>query len=265
VQSERINLAEGETKEFNFTANIDLVIGEYDLYVLFDPNNIPQEDETLIFLGDPVSTNILNVPTESPNLVLNSAISFGNNAKVDKTNATLTASITNLTGFYESKLIVFIFNSSSNSSVTYIGYQDAFIDNNETLNYSINSEINLDPGDYKAIIYCMNTNEEWQKIGPNNFGEINFTLIEGPTCIKLQNDSKLLSIFPNPAKNEFLFKTNEKIKSYTIYNLTSELILSKQTDFKNEEKVNVEALKAGVYILKVDTENGSIVSKFVKQ
>jgi hypothetical protein len=249
----------------NFGGSIDLQEGEYNLYVLYDPTNTPNNKNSLSELGDPISVEISSAPTATPSLILNSAISFKDNAKVDKTNAAFTASITNRTGFYDRKLVVFIFKPSGGTSVAYFGYQDAYIDQNETLDYVVNTQIDLEPGNYKAAIYHQNTDNEFKIIEPSSYSVVNFTLVEGPTGIKMQNNSELLSIFPNPAKDELRFKSNEKIKSYSIYNLTSELILTEQTDLLNEQKANIEALKSGVYILKIETENGSLVSKFVKQ
>lgn len=60
------------------------------------------------------------------------------------------------------------------------------------------------------------------------------------------------SIYPNPTKGEINIKTDKKIKSSTILDLSGKLLL--QT---NSEKVNINSFMKGTYLLKVEFADGS--------
>ncbi|WP_298419613.1 T9SS type A sorting domain-containing protein [uncultured Kordia sp.] len=73
-----------------------------------------------------------------------------------------------------------------------------------------------------------------------------------------------LKLYPNPVKKE-LFITDFPIStntSYTIYNLTGNSIISEKKLIENH--INVNALKAGVYFLKVTQNNKISMKKFIK-
>ncbi|AYN00658.1 T9SS type A sorting domain-containing protein [Chryseobacterium sp. 3008163] len=64
------------------------------------------------------------------------------------------------------------------------------------------------------------------------------------------------SIYPNPTKGEINIKTDKKIKSSTVYDLTGKVLL--QT---NSEKVNINSFTKGTYLLKVEFADGSTQSE----
>jgi hypothetical protein len=69
-------------------------------------------------------------------------------------------------------------------------------------------------------------------------------------------------IYPNPAKNELFIKSELPIKKVEVYSLTGSLMVS-ENNFN--ETINVSALPQGVYILKVYTGKGLVISKVVKK
>ena len=71
-----------------------------------------------------------------------------------------------------------------------------------------------------------------------------------------------LQIFPNPAQNELFIKSDLPIKRVEIYSLTG-VLLKLENNFI--EKISVSNLLRGVYLIKVYTENGIAVSKFMKE
>lgn len=60
------------------------------------------------------------------------------------------------------------------------------------------------------------------------------------------------SIYPNPTKGEINIKTDKKIKSSTVFDLSGKVLL--QT---NLEKVNISSFAKGTYLLKVEFADGS--------
>ena len=71
-----------------------------------------------------------------------------------------------------------------------------------------------------------------------------------------------LSIFPNPAQNDIFIKSNLSIEKVEIYSLSGELLMQ-ENNFN--EKISVSVLLRGVYLLKIYTDKGLVVSKIVKE
>lgn len=154
------------------------------LSLLYDPENNPTKTPALIALGNSQIVSVLPTPVTAPAHALQSAVSFPNATMVDKGGATLTALIKNTGGFYDKKLIAFIFETTGGSSLTYIGYQTAYIDQNETKTINFTGEINLVPKNYKIAVYYQNASNEWTALTPSNYAQLNFTLIDSPTTLE---------------------------------------------------------------------------------
>jgi hypothetical protein len=71
-------------------------------------------------------------------------------------------------------------------------------------------------------------------------------------------------IYPNPATTELTIENNSTISGISIVNMLGQQVLSK-TVTNSIEVVNVSNLQSGVYLLKVDSENGSSTQRFVKK
>lgn len=73
----------------------------------------------------------------------------------------------------------------------------------------------------------------------------------------------MLEIFPNPTKDYLNLRTNGKIKSVKIFDLTGNLILEERSD--NVKTVMTHSLVKGVYLIDVMLNNNRIIKKIVKQ
>jgi hypothetical protein len=81
--------------------------------------------------------------------------------------------------------------------------------------------------------------------------------------IKVMQVTALVNIFPNPATNNLTIETTQKA-TIEIINLQGQIIKTLQTT-EDKTQVDVSALAGGVYIIKLNTVEGSVVRKFVKQ
>ena len=72
--------------------------------------------------------------------------------------------------------------------------------------------------------------------------------------------NKVISVYPNPAKDIINLNSEQKISEVKIYNVAGALIKTDTNVIGN--KVNVSQLKPGVYIVKVNDTNDGI--KFIK-
>ncbi|WP_333854319.1 S8/S53 family peptidase [Epilithonimonas sp.] len=69
-----------------------------------------------------------------------------------------------------------------------------------------------------------------------------------------------IKIFPNPAKDFINITSDKVVKSVEIYDTLGRLII---TDFS--KKINISQLSKGNYLLKMKTDSGNIVEKFIKE
>ena len=71
-----------------------------------------------------------------------------------------------------------------------------------------------------------------------------------------------LQIFPNPANSEIFIQSELKIEKVEVYSLMGTLLMSKN-NFSG--KISISALAQGIYLLKVYTDKGLVVRKFIKE
>ena len=72
---------------------------------------------------------------------------------------------------------------------------------------------------------------------------------------------KNLKVYPNPVRNILTIKLSNQVEynKATITNLTGKVVLK-----SNEKSINVHQLSEGMYLLKIDTNKGTIIKKIVK-
>ncbi|HEY5688214.1 MAG TPA: endonuclease [Yeosuana sp.] len=72
------------------------------------------------------------------------------------------------------------------------------------------------------------------------------------------------NMFPNPVSGIYLnIKTNQVLK-VGVYDVLGKLIMSSKLD-SNNSKIDVSQLKKGLYLIKLDSDKGSITKKLIKQ
>ena len=71
----------------------------------------------------------------------------------------------------------------------------------------------------------------------------------------------IITLYPNPTSEFLNIKSDQKISNIEIYDLSGKLV---QTSKMTGEKVSVNQLPKGNYIIKIQTENGVVNSKFIK-
>ena len=77
-------------------------------------------------------------------------------------------------------------------------------------------------------------------------------------------EANKFSIYPNPVNNNLNIQSeNRDIQIIEIYNLNGKLVL--QHKYNLNEAIDVSSLAKGLYVLKVQTEAGSITKKLVKK
>lgn len=69
-------------------------------------------------------------------------------------------------------------------------------------------------------------------------------------------------IFPNPVKNTLIIRSNDKISDVVIYNVVGITILNVNDNFDN---ISVADLLDGIYFVRINTDHGNVVKRFVKE
>lgn len=71
-----------------------------------------------------------------------------------------------------------------------------------------------------------------------------------------------IKVYPNPTSDFIMVESKDKVESITVGDISGRTL--KYID-QNQTKINIQSLPAGVYLLKIKTEKGLIVEKFVKK
>ena len=89
-----------------------------------------------------------------------------------------------------------------------------------------------------------------------------------PISINEINNYSSINICPNPATSNLTIDVNENLRftNYLlrIYDVIGNLIFEKNLN-NNKTNVDVSALPSGLYFIKVETEKGELIKKFVKE
>ena len=77
-------------------------------------------------------------------------------------------------------------------------------------------------------------------------------------------DKTQFSIYPNPVVNELYIESEQaKIDRVEVFTLNGKQILD--ISFQNNQPIDVSSLAKGMYLVKVQTDNGSLTKKLVKE
>jgi Secretion system C-terminal sorting domain/Domain of unknown function DUF11 len=87
------------------------------------------------------------------------------------------------------------------------------------------------------------------------------TLIQNPLSND-QFDNENVSVYPNPVSDVVYFKTIEEVSKVEIYDMSGRILSSNSI---LENKLDVNNLQSGNYILKIYTQNGIVTNKIIKQ
>ena len=123
-----------------------------------------------------------------------------------------------------------------------------------------------------------NTTGTTFEYGTDEEGSIEFTVTSHcsqgesdhsePLNVLIQNDGigeydNLFVLYPNPADDKIFIDTDENIREICILTLTGVMVY-KETEYVNKE-INVSEYSAGVYFIKLFTDKGEIIKRFIKK
>lgn len=256
-------IGSGKTKTVNFLAEITAEPGTYYLYTLYDPlNNLEKASvATATPLSAPILIQVLPEP-QTDSLTLTEAVSFPNVNAVDKNNTNITIKVKNNKGFFDRRIKAYVYPAEIGSPLALFGSQDMLIDDEEEQTLTFTNRIDLDPGNYRMIVFAQQADGNYLKIEPYEYSVIPFTLVDNVSTGATANSENHFSLFPNPATDKLNIRSDEKIFTVRIFNL-----LGKQVFAQNPENniISVQHLISGTYLIQIESEKDTRMLKFIKQ
>jgi len=250
----------GETKTFHLTGTVACLPGNYYLEAQFDSTN---SNSTLNYEAfGPANLNSQEVevlpPPGKPVLQLNNTISMSNGTLIAKNDiVNLTFSITNEGGYFDSRLIAFVFPKGGGGSLTYLTPKYIYIDSLETRDVTLTGAIDLVEGDYFFSMYQY-LNSSWVSLSPYGMSSLNFTVASGP--VEIKQTAEPSPLFIHQAGDQLLIETTAEIFESRLFDLSGRLVRKGSA----EKNIQVGDLSPGVYLLHVQTNGKKYIERFLK-
>ena len=74
----------------------------------------------------------------------------------------------------------------------------------------------------------------------------------------------MINVYPNPAKDILNVNvSNDRIRNLLIYDLAGQAVYN-LSDLHGQSQINIGHLSNGIYLLKVETDSGISIAKFIK-
>ena len=122
------------------------------------------------------------------------------------------------------------------------------------------SYIIAENGNAMIEVFALYENET-TSVGVTLFAEIENG--EGITDVE---ESQSISIYPNPANDRLFIEAESEINEVVVYTITG-VIVGQQSTVNSQQTLTIDLseLKSGVYFVKIVTENGEMVKRFIKK
>lgn len=91
----------------------------------------------------------------------------------------------------------------------------------------------------------------------NEYKTVTVGLIDGIVSV----NENLITVYPNPV-NTILHLNGIPNADVQIFDLSGKLIINKQN---TDNQIDVSGLQSGIYSIKITSENGTVIRKFIKQ
>ncbi|WP_202966991.1 T9SS type A sorting domain-containing protein [Chryseobacterium sp. Leaf180] len=104
---------------------------------------------------------------------------------------------------------------------------------------------------------------------PGNRSQNFFTKYAKSACSQLSTseitaENAQLSFYPNPAQDYVMISTKNKLQTFEVYSMTGQLV--KRGKFESgENRINVQSLASGNYVIKITTDKSSLSGKIIKK
>lgn len=114
-----------------------------------------------------------------------------------------------------------------------------------------------DPTVFSLILWCENGRSQLGSFQIYEYLDLSVEVGEDPSEIRF-------TVRPNPSNGQFIVQLNEGSGFLDIYDLNGQLVL-RESITSNSVELNLESISAGMYLLKVQYENGVGYKRLIKQ
>lgn len=139
------------------------------------------------------------------------------------------------------------------------------IDQNETQTLQFKGTIDLPDGNYMvALFYYDGT---WKQVAPTSNSVLSFTLITVVSSVFNPSDysSNSLQLGPVPTKDYLNIYSSSDILFAEVYSITGQKLMNKEFNSLMDRQIDVSSLNSGIYLLKVNTNEGVETRSFMKE
>ena len=130
--------------------------------------------------------------------------------------------------------------------------------NQEKMSFKLKSLDNVSEKEISEEVAFISNEVYGQAMNPYPLHLLNTT---GTTGFVNENS---ISVYPNPATEKFRINSGNRIYSVTISGISGNSILYQTNILKNTVVIDSQNLTPGLYLLKIETSNGTITRKLVK-
>src|SRR5690554_102203 len=132
----------------------------------------------------------------------------------------------------------------------------------QTVIWSVESGANVVSIDEDGLITALENGEAWVRATSTEddtvFGELLVIVDTTASVDNLVMDS--VKIYPNPTNGIVFISTNQHISSLEVYNLIGQRVIAAN----NTDQIDLSQLNTGTYIIKINTEKGTVSHRIVK-
>lgn len=132
-------------------------------------------------------------------------------------------------------------------------------------NEGFSGEIKIDDDSYPINngILTLQLKAGTHKITKDNTANLYYIAIDYlETSIEEIQNQNHVTIYPNPAQNQLNFSLEEEVIRATVYTVSGIEVISKKIIGK---VLNISSIKEGVYLIEIETKQGSILQTFIKK
>ena len=162
---------------------------------------------------------------------------------------------TNLSAYPTVSTVSLTWNHAENAESYNIYRNNTLIENIDRVNY-------IDEGLEPNTEYCYTVTAVLKDIESGHSNEV---------CVKtlpsegIEEQTSSLLLYPNPANDRLYIEAEAEIEEAVVYSITG-VIVSQQSTVNGQQSLSIDAsnLNAGIYFIKINTKQGNIVKRFIK-
>jgi hypothetical protein len=252
---QRVSIPSGQTQTVEFNPIIEV-----------QPSNVTFDLINVFFKSIYQFTGTIIATTPKDSISLTQALIFPDSTKVSPYNFQLSATLTNTGGSIFNQMIVAKIRDADNN---YVGNLATYfsINPNETKTLTFNDGCaSCVPGVKYFVSLLFHKNGQPTLVPPTNLNLASFIVVDPsiPSAIGSVGASAN-RLFPNPASDVVTIENVGAISGIKVYSVTGAIVLDKAVSGQSSVTLNVAALPAGSYLVRVATSAGITVQHFIKE